>query len=59
MKITVEINEDEILDAADEMIAATDDLERKAWRLKSLIQGKGTSLLEKREEVKPWKQQKL
>ena len=47
MKITVEINEDEILDAADEMIAAADDLGRKAWRLKSLIQGKGTSLPEK------------
>lgn len=37
MKITVDIKENEILDAANEMIAAADDLGKKAWRLKNLI----------------------
>ncbi len=52
MKITVEVNENEILDAADEMIEAADDLGKKAWRLKSLIQGKGMSLPEEDRDEK-------
>lgn len=47
MKITVDINENEILNAADEMIVAADELGRKAWRLKHLIEGKEVSLPEK------------
>lgn len=50
MKITVDINENEILNAADEMIAAADELGRKAWRLKHLIEGKEVSMSEKRRE---------
>lgn len=52
MKITVEINENEILKAADEMIAAADDLGKRAWRLKGLIQGKGMSLPEEDRDEK-------
>ena len=52
MKITVEVNENEILDAADEMIEAADDLGKKAWRLKSLIQSKGMSLPEEKKKKK-------
>lgn len=47
MKITVEINENEILNAADEMMAAADELGKKAWRLKNLITGQGKPLPEK------------
>ena len=48
MKITVDINENEILNAADEMIAAAEELGRKAWRLKHLIEGKEVPMSEKR-----------
>ena len=47
MKITVEINENEILNAADEMIAAADELGKKAWRLKYLAAGRTEESLSK------------
>lgn len=39
MKILVEIKENEILKAADEMITAADDLSKKAWALKGIVLG--------------------
>jgi len=37
MLVTIDIKENELLDAADEMIKAADELSKKAWRLKSIV----------------------
>lgn len=50
MKIIVDINENEILNAANEMIKAADELGSKAWRLKHLIEGEEVPMSEKRKK---------